>query len=1074
MRPETEPLPRELVLASAGSGKTFRISSRFIGLLAREIPPEEILAATFTRKAAGEILDRVLLRLADAALDPSQATALAEDALPGSDPALLGSSQCLQLLRSLVRRLDRVNVDTLDAFFIRTARTFFLELELPPDWRIADVEDSEALEEEAVHQLMADAERGTLVELLRMMNRGEVIRSVRGSLLRSVSDLHRTIQEVAPTARGAWRLGPGNDREEPNSPRRPGRGPSLSERMRSVELPTTASGAPHKLFGKAVESAIAAVEEGQWLDALQKGAGRAVLEGSTSYCRREIPSELVEIFGEVIAEARKTEGFRLDLQLQALERIAALYDAKFRAVQRRAGVYRFEDVTRLLGGEAPMLSRMDLFYRLDARIQHLLLDEFQDTSLAQWRALEPLADELLSGGEGERAAVVVADPKQSIYGWRGAVPDLVRHVGSRYALDEVGLTRSYRSGSVVLNAVNQVFSALDENSVLEDEDPAVIREWMSSFEEHRPAPPLEEEPGFVRLAVGPHDEGRGSLRPCLLARAAEMAAEIAQASPNRTLGILTRTNDAVAFLIHELAIRGLAASEEGGRPLDDAAPVAALLALLRIADHPADRVARYHVARTPVGPVVGYLDEEDDGATDRLSGEIRMELLRRGYGPTIGKWVEALAPDVDARELRRLEQLMEMAHRYDRAAGLRPGAFVERVRRTRVEDPSSSSVRVMTIHQAKGLQFDIVLLPQLDASLLPRGGGPPVLPARADRAGPVTRVFPQMDATLRRLFPEAEAAWNQYRAQCLRDGLSTLYVALTRARHALHMLVPPDGPNGEGSALSSARLIRRALAPDVAAAENDDRLFECGDPEWHLRCPHRSGGQGVEPGSAPVAEPLLPRVELRGARMRNLARARSSDLEGGGRVELARVLDLSRRERRLDGTVVHAWCEMIEWIEEEKLADDELLQAGRKVAPALSEARLSDLLLRFREWIEDPRLRRCFSRGAYPEGARVQREVPVLYRDQSMVVEGIVDRVVWLPEADGRSERAHVLDFKVEAPEGSAAHDERAIHYRPQLDAYRKGVAVLHSIPVERVTASLVFFGSRRVVDLRYPEPSGG
>ena len=67
---------RELVLASAGSGKTYHLSSRIIGLLAAGTPPNEILASTFTRKAAGEILERVLVRLAEGASDPEKAQAL--------------------------------------------------------------------------------------------------------------------------------------------------------------------------------------------------------------------------------------------------------------------------------------------------------------------------------------------------------------------------------------------------------------------------------------------------------------------------------------------------------------------------------------------------------------------------------------------------------------------------------------------------------------------------------------------------------------------------------------------------------------------------------------------------------------------------------------------------------------------------------------------------------------------------------------------------------------------------------------------------------------------------------------
>ena len=90
--------PRELVVASAGSGKTYRLASRIIELLAGGVPSSQILASTFTRKAAGEILDRVLVRLAEAAEDPDKARKLGQDV----HERLSDSAECYQLLAGLI------------------------------------------------------------------------------------------------------------------------------------------------------------------------------------------------------------------------------------------------------------------------------------------------------------------------------------------------------------------------------------------------------------------------------------------------------------------------------------------------------------------------------------------------------------------------------------------------------------------------------------------------------------------------------------------------------------------------------------------------------------------------------------------------------------------------------------------------------------------------------------------------------------------------------------------------------------------------------------------------------------
>ncbi|SVC66428.1 uncharacterized protein METZ01_LOCUS319282, partial [marine metagenome] len=92
------------------------------------VPPGQVLATTFTRKAAGEILERVLLRLAEGASDPAKAQELGKDA----HPILTRPEECRGLLSRLLANLHQMNVGTLDAFFVQMARSFFLELGLPP------------------------------------------------------------------------------------------------------------------------------------------------------------------------------------------------------------------------------------------------------------------------------------------------------------------------------------------------------------------------------------------------------------------------------------------------------------------------------------------------------------------------------------------------------------------------------------------------------------------------------------------------------------------------------------------------------------------------------------------------------------------------------------------------------------------------------------------------------------------------------------------------------------------------------------------------------------------------------
>jgi hypothetical protein len=233
----------------------------------------------------------------------------------------------------------------------------------------------------------------------------------------------------------------------------------VAERLMAVDPPLTKAGKPHSGWGRALLKCAGLAAAGDWEALLAENLCGAALEEGGSFYSIEVPLEICAIFAEVRALARLAIGARLARQGRALGRLARLLCEAVERKQRELGAYGFGDITRQIGGPHPLCGREDLFYRLDARTEHILLDEFQDTSLAQWEALEPLMSELLSGYAGERAAVVVADPKQSIYAWRGGEPLLVRHVGDRYALREEGMHLSYRSSQVVLDGPTRCSSA---------------------------------------------------------------------------------------------------------------------------------------------------------------------------------------------------------------------------------------------------------------------------------------------------------------------------------------------------------------------------------------------------------------------------------------------------------------------------------------------------------------------------------------------------------------------------------------------------------------------------------------
>jgi len=188
-----------LIRASAGTGKTYQLSNRFLGLVALGVSPELILASTFTRKAAGEILDRVLVRLAGAALD--------DDACRNLASALgdmgLKPARALDLLAHLVKQLHRLRISTLDSYFAQMATSFSLELGLPTGWRIVEEPVDQRLRTEAIAAVLAGDDTKTTVNLMHLLSKGEAQRSVSDQLRDLVNSLYGLYAETPAEAWGA-------------------------------------------------------------------------------------------------------------------------------------------------------------------------------------------------------------------------------------------------------------------------------------------------------------------------------------------------------------------------------------------------------------------------------------------------------------------------------------------------------------------------------------------------------------------------------------------------------------------------------------------------------------------------------------------------------------------------------------------------------------------------------------------------------------------------------------------------------------------------------------------------------
>ena len=1040
-----------VIRASAGTGKTYQLSNRFLRLLAVEEPLDEILATTFTRKAAGEILARVLMRLAEATANPDKLAELAGE-LKG---AAIDRRRCLELLWGLVRRLHRIRVGTLDSFFIQMARSFGLELGLPPGWQIVDAIDDTALRAEAIRTVLRGEATHEVVNLMHLLTKGEATRSVSDQIFAMVNDLYGVYIE-AP--REAWEALP---RPKPLD---------HAEVQAAIEALAAAPCPCDKNFQRACQQTIDSARAENWPSLLEKGLTSKVICGQRTFSRKPIPDELFDACERLAMHARAMVLGGIANQTLAARRLLERFDGAYQRLKLARRALRFEDVARMLGTDSIAARLDEIAYRLDAPISHLLLDEFQDTSPLQWRVLRPIAARV-AGGKPRHSFFCVGDVKQAIYGWRGGEAEIFDALEEELpSLSCEPLNRSYRSSPVVIDLVNRVFGSLPGNAAVRNYQEAAAQ-WARRFQPHSTM--RENLAGHCRLVAAPRAKPGTDQRPMTWEFAAQEIERLHGEAPGASLGVLVRRNAAVAWLIRRLRQKKIEASEEGGNPLTDSPAVQWVLSLLAIADHPGHTAARFHVARSPLGPVVGLSDYGDEAAALALSARLRAELMDQGYGPNLYGWACLLAPHCDARELGRLMQLVEMGYGYEARATTRVDDFLTMVAETRVEAPRAAAVRVMTVHQAKGLEFDIVVLPELDAQLV--GQRPRVVISRPGPAKPIDRVLRYVSKDLWPLLPrEFETMFAEHQRRMAEEAFCVLYVALTRAKRAVHLVVAPSAENEKSVPGTFAGVLRAALVSGERL-EPGAVAYEAGDPEWFL--PLSTKDLKAPPEETPEAVgPAVVRLAASPERLtRGLDRRSPSQLEGGGRVRLADRLRIDAAEAMDRGSVIHAWFELIEWLDTGEPGDDALRRAAGPVASAGVD--VAAAIRQFRAALARPAVRAALIRATFEKAPKpgaetpihagphvsrprwqVSREMPFAVRDGDALLSGKIDRLVVLYDGN-QPLGADVLDFKTDAIPGGDAEALRArvAWYRPQLEAYRRAACRLAGLEANQVSARLVF-----------------
>jgi ATP-dependent helicase/nuclease subunit A len=1083
-----------IVQAPAGSGKTTVLTQRYLKLLAEVAEPEQVLAITFTRKAAGEMRERVRQAL--------------DGAVPARTPADELTLRLAARVRDHARRLGwgieesaaRLRIQTIDSF--NTFLAHSLPLTSKRGFATGVAEEPGDLYRRAAREMMRQAEtdpdlRDHLERVLRRLDdnwqRAEEL--IAGMFARraewlpnlpqlSGEDLAARIEEsleilvTAELEAAAAALGPefiayASDFAAFIAPSIDvAKMPEIAVwREDATPLRTTLAELP-RWRGLL---ALALKKDGDPRGQITKREG-LVTDAADVKQRRD---EWIEALASLDEPRRRALGDLRALpdtaipsgERRALESLARLLHVAAGQLKLTFDDFGECDFVEIASAAREALrvesSPTPLAERLDARIAHILVDEFQDTSRDQYELLLTLTQDWTTG-DG-RTLFLVGDPMQSIYGFRNAEVGrfaAVREGGlGGVTLEPLELRRNFRSAPPLVHWCNDAFARIFP--------PA--DDMRTSAVPHLPSVAARDGlPGQTHLR-------RVSGRDCIVDEARDIVARIAairRERPDDSIAVLAGVRPHLRSVRAALREHGIPFVGVKLEPLADVPVVRDLEALARAIDSPLDRIAWLAVLRAPFTGLT--LPDLTVVATAAGDGCI-LDALRRG--------VPGVSPDGQLRLVRALRVLLpawldreleprahlverawlaldgesscsvaELAHARRFLAKLDEG---ERLRqrgrepdlqdllsRLYAEDPAQpGAVALMTIHGAKGLEFDHVFI--VGVGRRPRGDESRLLnwlELPRPRARDLLVMAPIRNRVARRPDEEGEAeetdAINRYVQRLLKLRVASerarlAYVALTRAKRSLHLYVHPNVAEKDGEVVygrakgSLLESLWPAIGADVPGLEDVGRET----PEPPADAIPETPPQTRRRRPAATPDPVPPAaVVSRGEILQSAAE--DEDL----------TFDWARQSARRVGTVVH-----------EQLERFARGSGGAALpGPARLESRLRTLgldangardgaqraLAALRATLADERGRWLFDashRDAHSElalsGLRGGR-----------VVNAVIDRI--FVDAEGTR---WVVDFKTSPHEGGnldAFLATQAERYQPQLARYAELARALGPEPV--------------------------
>lgn len=856
----------ELITASAGSGKTYTLAKKYIRILLEAYQNskdthefEHVLAVTFTNKATAEMKDRILQELYILSQNPTLSDYYKDFYTKYDKTIVSNPNTWKKILNTLLHNYSRFSVSTIDTFFQGVLRHFAREIGSFNSYRIEL--DRDALVSEAADNLLSNITSSD----------DTVYKIVSGLITEKISEGRkfnpkRELTEIANELMGGEfiqvleKLKKGTAHEDLLKEIKDGTD-QFSERVKDLEnvLSGDTSASESKTLAESILCAIDAYNSNG------KNVKATVRNGIESYCVSgkglsdacfaALQGDESKLFNK---SAKNTEVFLAENKA-SMSRLADLYIRKnriaellkciphlkfavsvfkaFAEVTDSANVKCLDDTTKLLseiiaGSDAPFI-----YEKIGTRFDHYLLDEFQDTSHIQWDNFKPLlADANSKGGQN----LVVGDVKQSIYRFRNSdytILDNVVPTDFAGYITKTPLNTNFRSGRNIVDFNNDLFGHVAvtvDNGLSQTpgscnilKDIYLQKEKDGSYVKPYTVGQITNKDfdGFVhyeRFCGEKKEDLEEKIYPKIVSLVQELCG---RGVKKKDILILVKGKEDGSHIAEDLLREGIGVCSDDSLFISSNAIARKLLAVLRYMDNRKDKISE---------AIVAELGEDFIGDNGTIFHSTLVDLcekiiakLRDAYSGTAAREEEF------SGSIPYLSSLVDLAGAYETNYGNSLHSFLEYFDRKDAKIASAASedtVRVMTIHKSKGLAGEFVIVPFINKfSMFDTHHNKKWtecddidLPDSCKESIYYAGLRNDVNSAFSKAYDE------EYKLRCI-DAMNVLYVAFTRAQHALYILEGSGKKNG--NPLSELMTDHLMSKEDGHLLSNDDSgmVYELGD-----------------------------------------------------------------------------------------------------------------------------------------------------------------------------------------------------------------------------------------------------